>query len=134
MSRNKHYDIERIIHNAEILSIPEAYECFIYECDDPDGFHEIEAELCEFASILPEGINILDLPNVLSGNKQTKVFGKGSCSSTNGHLIVNKDDSKRILFENEKAALSSGFRPCAKCLPEVYKEWKKRKEPKNDKY
>ena len=133
MKTKKHYDIERIIYNAEILSMPGAYECFIYECDDPDGFNEIESELIEFESMLPDGIGILDLPNVLSGNRRTKVFGKASCSSTGGHLILRKEDCDRVLFDNEAIALSAGFRPCAKCLPESYIEWKKRKEIENGK-
>ena len=131
--KTKHYNIMRIIQNVEILNMPEAYDCFFYDCDDYDGFCEIEAEICEFAAMLPDGIEILDLPNILSGNKRTKVFGKASCSSTDGHLILRKEDCDRVLFDNETIALSAGFRPCAKCLQESYIEWKKRKEFENGK-
>lgn len=122
------YDIKRIVNNAQILSIPEAYECFIYECDDPDGFHEIEAELVDFAKLLPDGIGILDLPHVFSDNKRTRVFGKATCASANGHMILQKEDQNSILFDDEEKALTMGFRPCGKCMPEAYAEWKEKRQ------
>ena len=126
MIKRKHFDIERIIKNTQILSIPEVYECFLYECEDPDGFQEIESEIEEFAELLPDGISILDLPNKFSGNKRTKVFGKASCSATNGHLILNKNAKDRQIFDNADEAEALGFRPCAKCMNEAYIKWKQK--------
>ena len=33
----------------------------------------------------------------------------------------------RVFFANEEIAIKAGYRPCAKCMPEEYKEWKNRK-------
>lgn len=124
MVDKKHFDFERIIKNAQTLLIPEVYECFLYDCEDPDGFHEIEDEIEELAELLPQGIDILDLPNIYSGNRRTKVFGKASCSATNGHLILEQDGTGRQLFENAVEAIALSFRPCARCMPVEYAKWK----------
>ena len=124
MSRIKHYDIERIVQNAQLLSIPEIYENFLYECEDPDGFHEVEEEINEFVDLLPEGISILDLPKTICGNKRTKVYGKATCSSTNGHSILNSTLTGCMLFKSVDEATGLGYRPCARCFPKEYAEWK----------
>lgn len=121
----KHYDIGRIVRNAETLSDPQMYECFIYDCEDPKGFADVESEIEEIENLLPEGIGILDLPKLFSGNKHTKIFGKATCSSTIGHQILLGNNTNRVLFHSENEALKSGFRPCAKCMPEQYEKWKK---------
>ena len=39
-----------------------------------------------------------------------------------------------IIFENEETAIAAGYRPCAICMPQEYKIWKKKREDlKNDK-
>ncbi len=120
----KHYDIERIVQNAELLSVPEIYESFLYECEDPDGFHEVEEEIDEFAGLLPEGLSILDLPKTICGNKRTKIFGKATCSATNGHLVLNSTLSDSMVFESKEEAISLGYRPCARCMPKDYAKWR----------
>lgn len=125
MSRNKkHFDIDRIVRNAEMLSIPEIYENFLYECEDPDGFHEVEEEIEEVVGLLPENTSILDLPKIICGNRKTKVYGKATCSATNGHSMLNGALPDCIVFQSKNEAARSGYRPCAKCMQEEYLKWK----------
>ncbi len=124
--KRKHFDIASIIKNTQVLSIPEVFDCFLYECEEPDKFQIVLDEIEEFSALLPNGIGILDLPNVYSGNKRTKIYGKASCSATEGHLILKKDEKDRKLFDNPDEAESLGFRPCSKCMPEAYSKWKQK--------
>ena len=128
MAYKRRFDFDRIIRNVQTLSIPEVYECFLYECEDPDGFYEIENEIEELADLLPKGIGILDLPNTFSGNKRTKVFGIASCSASNGHQILEPDG---LIFDNVDEAISLGFRPCARCMPTEYAKWKQASNESN---
>lgn len=121
----KHYDIGRIVQNAVLLSDPQIYENFLYETDDPEGFEQIEGEIEELSEMLPEGIGVLDLPEMICGNMKTKVYGKATCSSTNGHLILNNKTMNRVIFHSEAEAIAAGYRPCAICFPEAYDKWKK---------
>lgn len=129
----KHYDIERIVRNAETLSNPQIYECFLYECEDPDGFAEIEDEITELANLLPNGLSVLDLPNMICGNSKTKVYGKATCAATNGHLVLNRNNPNSVAFDNTDVAKAAGYRPCAKCMKEDYLRWKKERGSKSGK-
>ena len=65
-----------------------------------------------------------DVPGQLGGNKRLKIYGRLDCPSANrwiekGHYVVN-----RVFFLNEEDAISAGYRPCAVCMPNEYKEWK----------
>lgn len=120
----KHFDIEQIVRNAETLSNPQIYECFLYECEDPEGFAEIEDEISELVTLLPDNISILDLPNMICGNKKTKIFGRATCSATGGHLLLDSDNPYSVIFDNIDAAKAVGYRPCSKCMKDDYLKWK----------
>ena len=122
-----HYDINRIVQNAKLLSDPQIYECFVYDCEDSEGLEEIESEINELANLLPSGISVLDLPKTLCGNRKTKIYGTAVCSATNGHSILDNGSSSRVILKSEKEAQELGLRPCAKCKPEEYAKWKMNK-------
>jgi methylphosphotriester-DNA--protein-cysteine methyltransferase len=54
-----------------------------------------------------------------AGNLKLKIYGTLHCAS--GKRMKKEN---RVFFENEKEALSAGFRPCGHCLPSDYKKWK----------
>lgn len=65
-----------------------------------------------------------DVPGQLGGNKRLKIYGRLDCPSANrwiekGYYVLN-----RVFFLNEDDAISAGYRPCAVCMPNEYKEWK----------
>jgi methylphosphotriester-DNA--protein-cysteine methyltransferase len=64
-------------------------------------------------------------PGTLGGHRRTKVYGCLDCAGAlrwiaRGHYVRH-----RVFFADEAAAIAAGYRPCANCLPELYREWKR---------
>lgn len=55
----------------------------------------------------------------LGGYKKAKIYGLLTCSSGKRMKVEN-----RVFFKDEAEALSNGYRPCGRCLPEKYQIWK----------
>jgi len=55
----------------------------------------------------------------LGGYKNKKIYGTLHCSAGKRMKIAN-----RVFFKDEKEAVSYGYRPCARCMPQQYKHWK----------
>lgn len=58
------------------------------------------------------------------GHRKNKIYGALECKGAKrwiakGHYIKN-----RVFFSSEEEAISSGYRPCANCMPVKYKAWK----------
>lgn len=68
-----------------------------------------------------------DIPGTLGGNKKLKIYGRLDCPSAKRWIDKGKYISNRVFFENEAVAIATGYRPCAICMPNEYKEWKKNK-------
>ena len=65
-----------------------------------------------------------DTPGTLGGHNKLKIYGRLDCPSANrwikkGHYVL-----YRVFFKDEETAIAAGYRPCAICIPEKYKEWK----------
>jgi methylphosphotriester-DNA--protein-cysteine methyltransferase len=63
-------------------------------------------------------------PGTLGGHRRTKVYGRLDCPGAlrwiaRGHYVRH-----RVFFAGEATAIAAGYRPCANCLPERYREWK----------
>ncbi|RYF77123.1 MAG: metal-binding protein [Cytophagaceae bacterium] len=56
----------------------------------------------------------------LGGHRTGKLYGQLNCRA--GKRM---DAHNRVFFQDEAAAVAAGFRPCAVCLPEAYKSWKR---------
>jgi methylphosphotriester-DNA--protein-cysteine methyltransferase len=59
----------------------------------------------------------------LGGHRTTRIYGRLDCPSAlraidNGGYVAH-----RVFFADEAAAVAAGYRPCARCLPERYREW-----------
>ena len=52
------------------------------------------------------------------GNSKLKIYGTLACVS--GKRMKREN---RVFFNNELEALTNGYRPCAHCLNNKYKEW-----------
>lgn len=124
-NNNKHYDIHQVVSNAYLLSDSTIADCFYYECEDLDAVQDVLDEIEEFSSLLPNGVGIKDLENIICGNKNTRIYGRAVCSATDGHPILHGDnENNRVMFASEDEAKRLGYRPCAKCLQDEYKKWK----------
>ena len=65
-------------------------------------------------------------PGTLGGHRATRIYGRLDCPSAlralaNGGYVTN-----RVFFADEATAVAAGYRPCARCLPERYHDWKDR--------
>lgn len=63
-------------------------------------------------------------PGTVGGHRRTKVYGRLDCAGAlrwiaRGHYV-----SHRVFFADEATAITAGYRPCARCMPERYREWK----------
>jgi methylphosphotriester-DNA--protein-cysteine methyltransferase len=56
---------------------------------------------------------------LLGGNKNLKIFGRLDCRAGKRMKVEN-----RVFFQNEKEAISFGYRPCAVCMRSEYLAWK----------
>jgi hypothetical protein len=65
-----------------------------------------------------------EIPGQLGGYKPQRIYGRLDCRSALSHLNKGNYAAHRVFFADEDTAIASGFRPCAKCLPERYAKWK----------
>ena len=63
-------------------------------------------------------------PGKLGGYRKSKVYGRLNCKSANRAIAKGGYVSQRVFFKDEETAIRSGYRPCSKCMPEEYAEWK----------
>lgn len=70
-------------------------------------------------------------PGTFGGNKKLKIYGKLDCSSAKRWIEKGYYINNRVFFENEETAIAAGYRPCAICMPDRYKVWKKTKKLNN---
>ena len=71
------------------------------------------------------------IPGVLGGNRKLKIYGRLDCQSAKSWIEKGYYIANRVFFENEDIAIAAGYRPCAKCMPDKYKEWKNDQIRKN---
>jgi Metal binding domain of Ada len=65
-------------------------------------------------------------PGTLGGYRKggIRIYGRLNCPSALRAIANGNYMRHRVFFADEITALSAGFRPCAKCLPKLYAEWK----------
>lgn len=71
-----------------------------------------------------------DIPGTLGGHKKLKIYGKLDCPSAKSWIEKGQYTPYRVFFENEEVAIAAGYRPCAKCMPKEYREWKENNNQK----
>lgn len=68
------------------------------------------------------------IPGKIGGNKRLKIYGRLDCPSANRWIQKGYYVKDRVFFKDEKTAIEAGYRPCAVCMKEEYKVWKKQKK------
>ena len=58
------------------------------------------------------------------GHRRTKVYGRLDCPSARRAIAAGGYVRHRVFFADEATAVAAGYRPCAVCCPERYREWK----------
>jgi len=71
------------------------------------------------------------IPGNIGGHKELKIYGRLDCPSATRYITDGKYVRHRVFFADEKTAISAGYRPCAKCMPEAYRKWKAEAEKQN---
>ena len=65
-------------------------------------------------------------PGTLGGHCRLKIYGRLDCPSAARFIAKGQYIQHRVFFKEESVARAAGYRPCAKCMPEAYKQWKNR--------
>lgn len=65
----------------------------------------------------------------LGGHRGTRIYGRLDCPSALRAIANGGYVTHRVFFADEHAAVAAGYRPCARCLPEKYRDWKANGSP-----
>lgn len=65
-------------------------------------------------------------PGALGGHKAGRIYGRLDCPSARRAIANGGYIRHRVFFADEATAVAAGYRPCARCLPAAYREWKER--------
>ena len=60
----------------------------------------------------------------LGGHRKLKIYGRLDCPSALRYIAKGEYVKYRVFFKDEATAIAAGYRPCARCMKEAYKEWK----------
>jgi methylated-DNA-[protein]-cysteine S-methyltransferase len=63
-------------------------------------------------------------PGTLGGHRRQKGYGRLDCPSALRWIAKGHYTAHRVFFADEATAMAAGYRPCAVCMPERYREWK----------
>lgn len=64
------------------------------------------------------------VPGTLGGHRGNRVYGRLDCPGARRWLEAGHYVRQRVFFADEDTAIAAGYRPCARCLPGRYREWK----------
>ena len=65
------------------------------------------------------------MAGTLGGRRRTRIYGRLDCPSALRALARGDTYAReRVFFADERTAVAAGYRPCANCMPEAYREWK----------
>ena len=60
----------------------------------------------------------------IGGHRGTKIYGRLDCPSALRAIARGGYVKYRVFFADEAHAVAAGYRPCAGCMPELYRAWK----------
>jgi methylphosphotriester-DNA--protein-cysteine methyltransferase len=63
-------------------------------------------------------------PGTIGGHRATRIYGRLDCLSARRAIDDGGYVRHRVFFADEPTAVAAGYRPCARCLPDRYREWK----------
>lgn len=73
----------------------------------------------------PDGAYDSDRPGTYGGHRKSRIYGTLDCPGALRHLA--RGDTyvrSRVFFADVTAAVATGYRPCAVCLPVPYRRWR----------
>jgi len=64
-------------------------------------------------------------PGTIGGHRRSRIFGRLDCPSALRAIASGGPYARhRVFFADETDAISAGFRPCARRLPQAYCAWR----------
>lgn len=66
-------------------------------------------------------------PGMLGGHRGTRIYGRLDCPAALRAIARGGYVAKRVFFLDERHARAAGYRPCAVCLSEKYRKWRKKR-------
>jgi methylphosphotriester-DNA--protein-cysteine methyltransferase len=69
-----------------------------------------------------------DAKGAYGGHRKSKIYGALDCKGAARWIAKGHYVRERVFFAGEASAIAAGFRPCAGCLPEKYREWKAKRK------
>lgn len=63
-------------------------------------------------------------PGTFGGHRAARIYGCLDCRSARRAIDNGGYVRHRVFFADEPTAVAAGYRPCARCLPDRYREWK----------
>ena len=72
----------------------------------------------------PDGPHPSAQPGTLGGHRRSRIYGRLDCPSALRAIARGGYVTHRVFFADFAAAVASGYRPCAVCLPDGYSAWR----------
>lgn len=63
-------------------------------------------------------------PGALGGHRRSRIYGRLDCPGALRWIAKGHYVNHRVIFADEATAIAASYRPCARCLPAEYAEWK----------
>ena len=60
----------------------------------------------------------------LGGHRKLRLYGRLDCASALRYVAAGTYAKSRVFFPDERTAIAAGYRPCSRCMPAEYFEWK----------
>jgi hypothetical protein len=64
-------------------------------------------------------------PGAFGGHRRSKIYGRLDCPAALRAIAGGGYVRHRVFFADETTAIAAGYRPCASCLPDKYRAWKR---------
>lgn len=65
-------------------------------------------------------------PGTLGGHRRSRIYGRLDCPAALRAIARGGPyPTHRVFFASADDAISAGFRPCARCLPDPYATWRR---------
>ncbi|WP_338017705.1 Ada metal-binding domain-containing protein [Streptomyces adustus] len=65
------------------------------------------------------------VPGRFGGYRRGRIYGRLDCPSALRHIARRSYVRHRVFFADEATAVAAGYRPCAVCLPQRHRVWRK---------
>lgn len=71
----------------------------------------------------------MTIRGTIGGHRGTRIYGRLDCPSALRAIAKGGYVKHRVFFVDEPAAIAAGYRPCARCMPVRYRQWKQSASP-----